>query len=483
MKIYSAEQAIQDKIKANIKSSLTVPIENKQIDKDTEASAIANAQKSLAGYEHPDLMYGSAILTSTVMNENDDVFLPDHTWAARHTTINTPCNNKHNEEEIIGHITNYRILDSDFNVVADESDGPPSDGFHLEVDRVIYQDIFPEIAEEIAKGFKDGNKFVSMECFIDDFDYALIDNNEGNTKIISRNEDTAFLTKYLRTYGGTGEWQGKKLGRVLKNIRFSGMGENLSNPANPQSMYTQLSNFNLVEAQKEDIISSEYRSNPMSGENTNEIVEQLKAEKKELKDELEKLQKSEQERLEASQKELNEKLEVEQKKLETAEQNVEQLKSEKQELEEEKSKLNEQLEAKEKELNDIKADKLLSERLQILNELGIEYDSEDQEELNRIKALSEDSFDEITKYVKKAKESVQSESNSETEEESENDETTEESEEKSKASEELSSTEEENEPSPEETSGESEHDSVEDTGKKLAQSVFAYKNKRKSKNK
>jgi chromosome segregation ATPase len=57
----------------------------------------------------------------------------------------------------------------------------------------------------------------------------------GEQKIIIRNKDTAYLTKYLRAYGGTGYINGNKIGRVLRDFVFSGKGL-VTNPANKKSV-------------------------------------------------------------------------------------------------------------------------------------------------------------------------------------------------------------------------------------------------------
>jgi hypothetical protein len=57
------------------------------------------------------------------------------------------------------------------------------------------------VLAEIAKG----EWFVSMECLFKGFDYAL-KGRDGSTRVVARNEQTAFLTKHLRAYGGTGKY-------------------------------------------------------------------------------------------------------------------------------------------------------------------------------------------------------------------------------------------------------------------------------------
>jgi hypothetical protein len=87
-----------------------------------------------------------------------------------------------------------------------------------------------KVIAEIAKG----EWYVSMECLFYGFDYAL-KSADGSQRVIARNEETAFLTKYLRAYGGSGEWKDGRIGRVLRNISFSGIGL-VRQPANPESV-------------------------------------------------------------------------------------------------------------------------------------------------------------------------------------------------------------------------------------------------------
>jgi hypothetical protein len=88
--------------------------------------------------------------------------------------------------------------------------------------------------KKIIAEIEEGKWFVSMECLFAGFDYAVIDQS-GKSKVVARNEESAFLTKHLRAYGGTGEYEGYKIGRSLRDISFSGKGL-VSKPANPRSV-------------------------------------------------------------------------------------------------------------------------------------------------------------------------------------------------------------------------------------------------------
>lgn len=186
-----------------------------------------------------DLFYLEAVLVSTGWNKNDDVFLADPVWAARNTPEDKQFNFMHDENDIIGHITGSYILTKDGKAVSDEVDAPPRpDDFDIVTQAVLYNSWMnadnKERMDDILKEIPEGKWFVSMECLFAGFDYALID-PDGSSKIVSRDEASSFLTKHLRVYGGTGEYEGYKIGRALSNISFSGKGL-VSKPANPRSV-------------------------------------------------------------------------------------------------------------------------------------------------------------------------------------------------------------------------------------------------------
>jgi hypothetical protein len=85
-----------------------------------------------------------------------------------------------------------------------------------------------------------------MECFFKGFDYGLINKDTGEYKVLSRDNNTAYLTKYLRAYGGMGEHENYKIGRVLRNITFSGKGY-VDRPANPDSIIFSKDEFKFLE--------------------------------------------------------------------------------------------------------------------------------------------------------------------------------------------------------------------------------------------
>lgn len=240
MKIYAQEikDGLQDAL-INNKISLACDFfskddftHNKQSNKLIKTLAKANPNQK-------DLFYKHSILASVGWNANDDVFDKIETWNARNTPVDKQMNFMHNELDIIGHSTQSSVYDSDNNLIPDDTpiENLP-DKFDVITEFVLYQmwddEARAAMMQKLIAEINDGKWFVSMECRFPTFDYALID-KDGNHKTVARNDNTAFLTKHLKSYGGTGEYEGYKVGRLLKNFFFSGQGI-VNKPANPRSI-------------------------------------------------------------------------------------------------------------------------------------------------------------------------------------------------------------------------------------------------------
>jgi hypothetical protein len=196
--------------------------------------------KSIASYNDEDLYYVQSILVSSSWNKNDDIFDPAEVWKAKATPEHKPTNLEHNEGEIIGHIISNWPITDDGDIISEDiniEDLPSK--FHILTGSVIYKAFTtPELkerAEKLIAEIETGNKYVSMECFFNGFDYGVTNKNTGEYKVLARDENTAYLTKHLKAYGGLGEHEDYKIGRVLRNITFSGKGF-VDKPANPDSV-------------------------------------------------------------------------------------------------------------------------------------------------------------------------------------------------------------------------------------------------------
>lgn len=253
--------------------SIYTPSKKQKLD----VKSLINNQAVAENKDQYDLYYLNSILVSTGWNKNDDVFDMGETWSAKDTPVDKQFNFMHDESDIIGHITGSVVLDQDGNEVQDVSN---IDKFDIATSAVIYNSwTTPELKERMAKvisEIEEGKWFVSMECLFNDFDYAVL-TPEGEEKVVARDEASAFLTKHLRAYGGNGKYEGYTIGRLLRNIAFSGKGL-VSNPANPRSVI--LNDVNPFEgAQAEQITNSSIN---METEDMSDVlkeqVDELKAE-------------------------------------------------------------------------------------------------------------------------------------------------------------------------------------------------------------
>lgn len=233
-------QEITDGLEHQIKSSASVLIAS-QVTPDTSEHnpSLKNAFKALASYDDKDLYYTKSILVSSSWNKNDDIFDKAEVWVSKNTPEDKPTNLDHDEGLIVGHMISSIPVDEEGNVIAENTsiDDLPNK-FHILAGSVIYKAFSnPELrsrAEKLISEIESGTKYVSMECLFKGFDYGVMD-SEGNYKVLARNENTAYLTKYLRAYGGAGEHENYKIGRVLRQITFTGKGY-VDKPANPDSI-------------------------------------------------------------------------------------------------------------------------------------------------------------------------------------------------------------------------------------------------------
>ena len=259
MKIYKYE--ILDGLSAEVQTQASIaycsPVILSSNDNCKLSDNFVNKIKaSSANPKQIDLYYLKSVLVSTGWNKNDDVFSNAATWAARSTPEDKQFNFMHNENDIIGHITGSYVVDREGHTIANDTQDIPKE-FDIITEAVLYNSwINPENRERmnnIIAEIEAGKWFVSMECLFAGFDYALI-SPDGNNKVIARNDDSSFLTKHLRAYGGTGEYEGYKIGRSLRDISFSGKGL-VSRPANPRSVILDASKAFSTNIQSSSILN------------------------------------------------------------------------------------------------------------------------------------------------------------------------------------------------------------------------------------
>jgi hypothetical protein len=225
------------------------------------AKAMAKTMPTAADFApvnaQPDLLFMRSILVSTGENKNDDVFLPEEMWNARSTPVLKPVDWEHNtgreltpteqaenpgkvivDNQTIGVMYNAYTVDENKEII-DEARASASDfevpkEFHIIDEAVIWKALYPSVARRVEEGAAKGTLFVSMEAWFTDYYYLV------GSKVVARNEQTAFLDRSLRANGGSGSYAGERVRRALRNITFGGKGI-VARPANAPSIITHVS--------------------------------------------------------------------------------------------------------------------------------------------------------------------------------------------------------------------------------------------------
>ncbi len=363
--------------------------------KKVQTAKLLQGGKVIAGLTDGDLYPVKSILASTSWNRNDDIFDALEVWSARGTPVHKPDNIGHNEKVIIGHMVDCWAVDEEGKLIANDTaaDKLPS-FYHLINNSVIYttwsDEAFAKEIKELIEKIEAGEMFVSMECIFRGFDYGVV-TPDGENKIIARNKETAFLTKHLRAYGGTGTYDNHKVGRVMRNMIFSGKGY-VEKPANPDSVILSAENnekfFSSAEINtvfekkgvlipcKADLLDNK-ETNDMS-EGTNKVLEDqiadLKASNKALADKYEALSTSAtQAQVEAAKQEnkaLADKLATAEASLKTAQTELDAAKAEKAAAEKAKTEAETAKASVEEELKKVQAETVKAQRVSILIAAG-----------------------------------------------------------------------------------------------------------------
>ena len=234
MKVYEAEKLdnLSDALNS-VSIAMICPITHSESIKsdDVKVSLASVSDRPIQA----DLYYLNSILVSAGWNKNDDVFDVADLWAARETPVDKPFNYMHDETDIIGHMISSAAMAEDGAII---SDLPLPEKMDLVTSAVIYKTwgdpAQSDRVNDLISKIDEGQLAVSMECVFRGFDYAVIE-PDGSQKVIARDENSAFLTKHLRAYGGTGSYEGYKVGRLLRDLYFSGKGL-VDKPANPRSI-------------------------------------------------------------------------------------------------------------------------------------------------------------------------------------------------------------------------------------------------------
>jgi len=401
MTIQIFQNEIDDGIGELVKSTASVAYCSEAIKADAFKVPVSISDRAFAeNKDQIDLYYLESVLVSCGWNKNDDVFMPEATWAARNTPEDKQFNFMHDENDIIGHITGSYVLGKDGKAIADDSE-PPKD-FDIITQAVLYNswtgEENRERMEKIISEIEDGKWYVSMECLFAGFDYALID-NKGVAKVLARTEESSFLTKHLRSYGGDGIYEGYKVGRALKNISFSGKGL-VSKPANPRSVILKSVAFNVDSNDLNFNIGEFNMSDDLLEKQLADVVSQLaeaKAENEAIKDKIE----------EAKDKEFATKIQAFENSAEQSQATIDELnesikanQARVAELEDALQTSQSELAEAMKEMDDMKKKAMMQKRKASLTEAGLD-EQEVEDTIASFDALGEEAFEAVVALMKK----------------------------------------------------------------------------------
>jgi hypothetical protein len=247
MKVFEGEKEIasllvNNKTKCDSTLVTDISVKTDSLNNVCKGNACAIASIAPNGYKPTDdVTTLSSILVSDIWNANDDVFTSEEILSRYSTAKFKPINWMHKgsedtENENIGVMLETTLVEGDVpevNIIkADESSckNPRSCSgkIHVKQDGIIWSGYFPTYAQKIKKGIEDGKLFVSMECFFEDFGYALRKDDDSEIIFLDRSDANSKMSKDLLAFGGKGTTQYKgqryQIGRWLKNITFSGQG-------------------------------------------------------------------------------------------------------------------------------------------------------------------------------------------------------------------------------------------------------------------
>lgn len=383
-----------------------------------------NMAKASQDEKNWDLFYMKDIMVSAGWNDNDDIFTLAEIMAAKDTPEDKPFNLGHNGTDIIGHIIGQSLIDDKGNPVNDTiSVDELPDRVHIVSNSVIYRwwadakrrEEINQIIEEILDPEAKEPWFVSMEAAFANFDYALLDEKNNKALVVPRNSATAHLSKQLRAYGGTGTYKDYKVGRILKNITFSGKGL-VKNPANKHSVIFNTTKpffakeslsledgFGYTNSSVEEKLKEKTKMTELEllKSQLDDVKASLTAEKN-SKLELEKaLKEVTSETSKAKLEELNKNLKDSNDRLNTTLAEVTQLKNEKAELAAKATKLETELAESKTELTKLAKAKLTADRVA---KLAKEVNAEDAQSLYDVVAdanLSDEKFNIYVEQMKK----------------------------------------------------------------------------------
>jgi hypothetical protein len=221
-----------------MKYKTRIPVKSEIIEPTSDKfKSVASVVKAKYGFDlkpQMDLLYVRSCMVTANVNDNDDSFIRDELWKARHTPVLKPVNWQHNDKDIVGVIYSVEARTLDGTLINFDQEEAPDEHFELITEAAVFKLIHPERSSEIKDRFTKANLFVSMEAWFDDYDYGVVGDDGYVDKVLKRSAETSFLDSSLKAHGGKGIYEDMRVSRVLRSITFGGYGF-VDNPANKRS--------------------------------------------------------------------------------------------------------------------------------------------------------------------------------------------------------------------------------------------------------
>ncbi len=179
--------------------------------------------KDLDLLSNPDLIvatYNGAVINR--MNRNDDGIATDTAMAIKSNFIHKPTNIEHKKKRTVGHIVNVGWSTFGGNeLISNDKASRMDSPFNLVISSVVYRanedkfsDALIDSTDETSHMFNSIS--ASWEIAFDNYNIVLGSKNVNEAEIVTDPKQVAELSKYLKSYGGSGETpDGVYVGRLI----------------------------------------------------------------------------------------------------------------------------------------------------------------------------------------------------------------------------------------------------------------------------
>lgn len=264
-----------------------------------EAASLSTAAKVLElpseDERQPDLLYSTAILVSTGTNKNGATFLGSEIVRAKDSIVHKALDIEHDEQMVVGHITNAAYMYQDGSpfdpeeAMASSTEELDSRDMDIAVSLVLHKARFPEVASEV----KNGEWMVSMETFYSDYDIKIGDIMVPRAQAEALGYDN-LVGQVVQLKDGTKELGFHIVSKVLRGITFAGIGL-VKRPANERSVILETASLSeYIEDRKETasvldlsaVASVEFPAKEESSDNKANSVELIELVRQVVKEEI-----------------------------------------------------------------------------------------------------------------------------------------------------------------------------------------------------